>query len=439
MSFYDTQSIQIRALSPIHIKGKDVEYGHGFVRRDESTAYAIDSDRLGLFLYEETRDLSLLNRYIEEIEGYSARNKIKEYDFERFLSEARIYDNEKNRRREGELIQKGVFRAIVNATQENQFIRNGKGEPFIPGSSVKGAIRTAVLFKMVKNRMGKEPDWLNNEYMGKLKELEGKQSHLDEIKKEEESEREMHKRMQLKKSRKRAAWDIERFKRSMGNDLSYMIFQSNVPNQFGRVRKGPHTDFFRILSVTDSPPINVHEAGGHGAWGSNKKISVLSLRDDGTMHERSRIRGEVECFEGDVYVDIQLDRKLLTEFREGNPEIPFASISDLLDIVKEFARIQWSEECRLWDSVENSNILVDRIQQFYGRPADDAGLRLGWGTGLLGMTMLSLLDKGDPLRKRFRNIVFVDRDDAPAPKSRRVVMEDRQAVSPLGWVSIDVA
>ncbi len=78
--------------------------------------------------------------------------------------------------------------------------------------------------------------------------------------------------------------------------------------------------------------------------------------------------------------------------------------------------------------------MVLTLGSFYSNTGKKPSLRLGWGTGLLGMTVCGLLDNS--LLQRLRNEVFVDRQGAPVPKSKRVCVNGNKAINPLGWIRI---
>ena len=198
MSLLETKTIQLRTISPVHIQGKDIEYGQGFVRRDDQTAYAIDADKLAQYLYEKTNDLTLLNKYVDEVEEKAMRNKMKDFDFEGFLSGAGIYHHEKLKVREKDLINFGVFKSVVIAPQGNQFIQNCRNNAFIPGSSLKGVLRTAVMYDLVRKKLNSPnnntaKDFINginkkvSDYLTKIKSI----NHHQRERKKREFSREL--------------------------------------------------------------------------------------------------------------------------------------------------------------------------------------------------------------------------------------------------------
>ena len=63
--------------------------------------------------------------------------------------------------------------------------------------------------------------------------------------------------------------------------------------------------------------------------------------------------------------------------------------------------------------------------------------RIGWGTGLLGTSVDSLLP--EKIRQHLRNTLFTERGDTPAPKSRRLIVRKQEEEKGLGWLKAEVA
>lgn len=61
--------------------------------------------------------------------------------------------------------------------------------------------------------------------------------------------------------------------------------------------------------------------------------------------------------------------------------------------------------------------------------------RLGWGMGLLGTSVAMLLPA--ETKQDLRNILFTDRGDSPAPKSRRIITSNHSSYAILGWCVVE--
>ena len=497
MSLLETKTIQLKTLSPVHIQCKDSGFGQGFVRRDALTAYAIDSDKLGQYLFEKTNDFSLVEKYADLIEAKARINKMKEFDFEGFLLSAGIYHHEKLKTHEKDLIQSGVFKSIVTAPEGNQFIRNRANVPFIPGSSLKGAIKTAVMFHLLQEKL-KEP---NSNYAKTF--IGGISDKIDAF---EKNYKTANKRIKDKE------------KGRFSQELQWFIFQNGV------LKFKPELDFFRCVKVKDSgkltglsakpvailslsrsqkKPVKIVEEvkiqdgdigvlvqdGGAVAVKYQNRIfefrnkiykkdlnilqenvgrnirlincggdridqyelldystenvepideklsDTVSYGADFKRNETGTVQEiPVETFEGSAEMHIVIDHFLLNGFKKKGYKIPFSNIEELMDLVGSFGEVVWQFESQFFDSFSSKEIDVSPVCGFYSGFKDLKKLRMGWGTGMSGMTMNMLLKPED--FKKLRNKMFVDREDFPATKSRRVICDGKDAVAPLGWMEI---
>lgn len=144
--------IQITTLTPVHIgSGNFLQYNTEFVQTSTSTAnfLRVIDDRKILNLIGDEH----LNDWLLSIERKeNTKDLIK-----RFAPQCKIADYSKRR-----II---LFSDVKTTDTLKECVHNGFGMPYIPGSSIKGAIRTAVLASSaekinslsskVKNRSGK--------------------------------------------------------------------------------------------------------------------------------------------------------------------------------------------------------------------------------------------------------------------------------------------
>ena len=184
--------VELEVLSPLFIKGKDVEYGEGFIAVNNKV-YLIDNDKLCKFISEKTydengirrnstpdyihlydhfitrpeklddNDILLHYREFEKFIGLTDTNlsqndlnayKKKSIDF--FLSKTKLISgNEKNR--EKIIIIEKLAKGVTNLpkSDKKEFVQNGRDFCFIPGSTIKGAIRNAVLWQIMNDASNK--------------------------------------------------------------------------------------------------------------------------------------------------------------------------------------------------------------------------------------------------------------------------------------------
>jgi CRISPR/Cas system CSM-associated protein Csm5 (group 7 of RAMP superfamily) len=416
------------------------------------------------------------------------------------MQDAGIYHHQKLKTYEKELIQFGVFKSIVNAPQGNQFIRNRADKPYIPGSSLKGVLKTAVMYHLVQKKLDEHGHNLAKSFINDI---------LEKIEDFEKMTRTM-------KPKQR---DIEKGKFSLR--LQQFIFQN------GKTGIKPEFDFFRCVKVKDSeilvspvnnnaailslkspkkdslqvkdPPQNNEDCigvlvkVGEGVevnyqgrkydfknkvyktqldllkanigkeiqileWGGNKiskfeildtvsqkQQDVLDLHTDNVCYHVDYKRNDnndiqeipVQTFEGATEMQIVLDQFLLNDFVKNKKyKIPFSNITELLNLVTKFSRDVWQFEKHFFDSCISQSADVSQICAFYNKYTEIPKLRIGWGTGLSGITVDLLLKRDD--FAYLRNRLFIKRGGFPAPKSRRIICKGEQALWPLGWVEVEV-
>jgi CRISPR-associated protein Csm5 len=379
----DAKNIVLTTLSPIHIEGREVEYGWGMVKLDfrDAYAYVIDQDKLAAFLAEE----GLVDKYVER---FSTPDSFKGQGVRDFLNDCKLLKQD---------ILVKISSGQTLSRPRGHFVRDGKDRVIIPGSSIKGALRTSVAYRVLRDQKQNQPDLFTKDVVNTV------MKKLDEY-------------QNIRDSRIRAD-----FRKTFFSELMKRIFGPE-----------PHYDLFKCVKVSDAVQLNeqpqmetikvVCISGAHNAYFSQdrrKGTSDIELRSE-CLPEGTR-----------AAFNITLDQKSLQQWIEDrHTAAPFKTIEDLLQIAHDYASAQWSFEKGFLSSVASgiNFVPLKRFYQGQGEPS----LRLGWGTGMMGTTIDLLFD--DPLRKRIRDI-STPRND-PAPKSRRVVMRNGTPSLPLGWVKL---
>ncbi len=259
-----------------------------------------------------------------------------------------------------------------------EFVKSG-GKPFVPGSSLKGALRTAVLLAAVSGSRE-----LRERFLSELRGSLGA------------------KRERLSKQAEKAVF---------GSD--------------------PHTDLFRALRVSDSTPVGspglaVYESRVYSG-GRYKPFTLLS-----------------ECMQPGTTVSghITIDDWLLRpDVRE---ELAFGASAGFLRALKEVLKRTGAYlvkiEAEFYQKTE-----LSRLQSFFKdlRTRVDRGeciLAIGWGAGWRAKTVGQAVFEYDPdLFARIRTKYRLGRRNAPFPKSRKLVVDDRGlGVMPLGWIRLNL-
>ena len=151
-------NIRITNLTQVHIgSGETLQKDTDFiVRRNgkDSDIYIIDPDRVGKIIGTDQR---VLDQWIASIEKGDTNSF-----FDLFLKRAKPADYSKRR--------------ITNYADDRrgmtlkEFIHDGTGRPYIPGSSLKGAIRTAIIAFLAS----KMPETVKERIVGSLADKHGK-------------------------------------------------------------------------------------------------------------------------------------------------------------------------------------------------------------------------------------------------------------------------
>ena len=130
--------IKITTLTPVHIgSGETLQYGSDFVRGkvgDDTFLSVVDPKKVLGLIGEDN-----VQRWVTAIEKRESTDKI----VQQFAPNARLEDYSCR------LISE--WSDVKSTDTLKEHIHDGRGLPYIPGSSIKGAIRTAVLTALAEN------------------------------------------------------------------------------------------------------------------------------------------------------------------------------------------------------------------------------------------------------------------------------------------------
>lgn len=313
--------------------------------------------------------------------------------------------------------------------QENQqvtdlrpMIRNGMGQLYIPGSSIKGAIRTAIAYYLLKHA-----DKYQVPSSQRVSEIELKL-------------REKLNAGDLKSNWQQKSADDELF---MNNLLTNYSLRYQDTER--KVKSIQNTDILRTLHVSDSQPLLKHKV-------KNKKgrlvsynlpivaeVIVSSHFQDWRAKYRAPIYAEI-AYNVRTEFTLTLDKEMLNWFRHRQGmRLPFQNLDELINICQEFARAQWDSEVQYWENIGNNRhkgkyLNFDLVwERFYAKPQCPYSLRLGWGSGMLGTTVNCLFQ--EETRAELRDTCGIAAPDFEAPKSRRTLVNSQGEICYVpGWV-----
>ena len=266
------------------------------------------------------------------------------------------------------------------------FIRDPFGRPYIPGSSLKGMFRQALLFSAVL--IDEKLHSTLRSQMGELLEKMGR-ANRDNIK------------------------DIRRQDWRRANSLEKLFRNGRDPD--------PKNDLLRGLRISDAVPagdetlaleaIDVFTAKGEA-------MVPLSPNNPPLFRETLQ-KGQRFVF------DIALDEAFLKTCETDGRTIRLRTATDLLLALHDQARLVADLEKAFLETHSLSSLWDETYAADDG---ESAVARLGWGCGWTGHSLFPLLAYGPEMEETPRS-----------PRSRRLVVDDRgRPRSMLGWARLKI-
>mgnify|MGYP001805922840 CR=1 FL=1 len=371
-----SHKVLLTTLSPLFIGAGDehtLSPYSDYVRRGDSLMY-IDTDKLQEAMQG---DAALIDAFVKGMRQFD--NNRSTFELETFITETlgRSVDDFAARlvRIEGDCKKAQIRRFVATA-----------GKPFIPGSSLKGAIRTAVLVDWLLNRKGGEPA-------------------LDKI------------RVAVKKSNQEA-------------------LKAMNPEQacFGSINH----DVFRHLRISDSVPIDV----SHLMVGEMKRVALPSKKK---KQQQSDIPQWSEMIDRSVETVCSISMTTPLE-PTGFDFLDHQSLSELFSIVN---RISLESCQRELDELENFDKFRDFTgfyenleQQLLSIEPEEAILRLGggktWHDNSIGLSIDNEEFGAEILFKQYIQLLM-NIENLPFPSTRSAIVKNNQPIAPTGWVKLSIA
>lgn len=408
---YETKRILLT--SPILHIGSEVSKLSPFEYvQTDSRVYRPNQEALVKALYHKGK----LQEYIRRIED---REEITS-----LLKEA-FGDNWQNEKLDGQAIfpNTGISRKWTEEkiSDLRPMIRNGFGRIYIPGSSIKGAIRTAIAYHLLTHA---------NQY--KIP----SSYRVSEI---EKKLREKIKTGEIARKNRQMFLDDQLF-------MNFLFTEFEIADR-ENIRFGPNTDFMRAIKVTDSQPLleetKTIKEGKKATFNLPvvAEVMVSSKLADGKAKYRASLYAEMVRNVRTNFT-ISLDQKMLDRFHHiQGLKIPFKNIDEILKICREFAQHQWDYEHDYWEEIKDShyqvkNLYFEAIRKFYEPIESPYGLRLGWASGMRGTTINLCLN--DEIVEEVRDNCGIMAPGFEAPKSRRTVINNEGDIKfALGWVKFN--
>lgn len=429
----ETYEVTLEALSPIHIKGKEINYGEGLIKFSDNDdyAYLIDNDALCEWLYEKDKrcDYDLIQEYTD---FFSPEKTIRDQNLLTFLKNNKI-DNRNTLLSEMASLNRQespIFKGKTFLPTKQDFITDALGKHYIPGSSIKGAIKTAIAYKMLKELKAKNSEKFNG--------------IVNDIK------------LRIKKYESISNWEKRNSKKNFAKALFDCIFQDFFlisPDKLFEEHSpdGAKTDLGKIIRISDSKHVKMYSHGlekidqlpfyikkrnetiidkyksnhnGKIYWFRNNtyfnedsfsnslfknlkkefsdidNVKKILSKKTVTFNEKNTKKGinaeqitlhncilvmslsgnktKTKHFLTDVntfYRDtttfrITIDKNLLEQYKKRtNLPIPFYDVNSLREILHEFAYDQWEEEIAYYNAIVNRGPDISDVRdKFYNNP-----------------------------------------------------------------------
>ncbi|MEJ5299530.1 MAG: type III-A CRISPR-associated RAMP protein Csm5 [Thermodesulforhabdaceae bacterium] len=385
---FEVARIRLTVITPVFIGSRlGILYPMEFFFY-QNQVYVVNEEKLGRFLIEK----NLMDKFINEaFSGNLRRDGILQ-----FIQKNTGGSNLPNLM---SLSSYSVPGGSAKMGEFRPFIRDGLNRIYIPGTSIKGVMRTAVLYNVVKNNIG---SW---------------EKKIDE---------------QIKEARNR-----ERGK-TFSSEMQKSFLQSFT--LAGSPVNDQNKDILRCLIVRDAYPIGKPEV-------KVIPIRVLCKRKEGNFYwsTGSSRNGEiviwVEAVVGGIFeTEIVWDYALYQKFSEKNRTLPVTCIKDVLKCVSQMQTDVMKHEIEFFKVKKSSDIAdsaASSLRNWYQNALNGSWLRIGYGSGMLSTTVDLLWNES--LRQKIRNICGKDRRDDPAPKSRRVWQRNDVQCFPVGWMKLEVS
>ena len=283
------------------------------------------------------------------------------------------------------------------------FLRDGRYQVLIPGSSVRGALRTAIF-----------GSWL----LGSTEDLA-------------KVERFTREQVESQQRQRAAGGDrSDRRHRYPATELEIDFFSRlQWCEEERRKIEPPHRDVLRALKVADVTDTTAVRVAVY-------PVVSWSLRADGA--EYAKHTHWVECIEpGSRFtVDVSFDPAVLQRGIRDPRVLPPVPIDGdaLVATLTRWAEAVWSAEGEAARHYPAQAPHLASLHRFYAG-GEPAGLRMGSGSGWLGLTLGAVLP---PELRRSIGAAYFRRDRQTVfPKSRRLAVLPSGEHVPMGWLDIE--
>lgn len=451
---FETCVVTLTPLSPIHISVGNADYGWGAVwLRQSNKMVVLDSEKFT----EKLIQSNLLDKYIEEVEKWT---NLPDADKQKQSNPCYTFIQRNATLYEGMSLDDFVLsikKEEYNVPPPTSFIRNGKGEAYIPGTTLKGAIRTAIIYAILQEHIRQTGnDYLNNTYLKKI--FDSKPFVPNN------SQKGADLRKGLDKELLEAV--LEEFEISEKDETGQIVNLMQRP----KPEHGPITNLMRAIIVSDSTPIpNVRNA----LVSEEIKIIMLESSDDkGNRYLNPQAlpfavgKNKRECYEpvnnASIQFELTIDREILQSFAPQTLThkfpVVFKNLGDLQKIINDFYSNVWRFEQDFFLKKihvdKRTEGLIEGSLNFFDDSMNKLkpNFNIGLGSGMICKTLFVMMN--EEYRIKIRNLQMtgrqirnhnngmngagkqVDWKNKIAPNSRHLIFRNNKSYRPLGWANL---
>ena len=396
---------RLTALSPVHVGNgeflvRDVDY-----LEEEGKTYVIDVERL----------FELLALSPAALDEYSSGRA----HLTRLLERLRVRP---------ERVASWAYSGRLGVPRVLLLARNARGQPLLPGSALKGALRTLVVWALSFDFDEGARDWVSSREAAAVMGPAIETASDWDSRPGDAVERAL---LVAPAARRSGAPDH-------GGDLLRCLGVSDC------LVRDTDLEVSRVQVLTATPEGPAWKASERGARARPRpddpaaaSLGVEALRPGATATLTLRFDGLYELLRGEPP---PAERRLFEaaraelDFEPWRIDIPFqvAVHSRNLGLAVCYRERRFFEERKLYDLARFYIDLEQKIQKAAGSEAIFA--RLGWGSGWEAMTGGIAHDRA---RERARRRFGLGREGYPFPKSRKLMVEGSKPILPFGWVRLD--
>ncbi len=394
------KKLKIRILSPVHT-GTGNELGQWDIVEDKGVVYVIDYNKIKIDPNQLFKDIEK-GKSIKEILD---KHRIRYEDVEKY------YIRKDSRTFTG----RGI----------REQIKTVNNQPYIPGSEIKGAVRTAILWWLVKN---------DNQLKHKL--ADSLQKTISQIREEI--------RKKPNDSRKiKSKWETR-----IDDEITKIVFGDE-----------PQKDILKALYIGDLEPLQLDNLRVVETKIMSITNNVVYWKDfrniRNSLQSKDGTSTFIEGLQPGIFTSSQIKVEDYFWKSDRDNRLGFSTkknwldVKQLISICKEFGKAIWNQERTFYKNLNSNEI--NEIKEFYkdynslNLTDNEFLLAIGWGTGQRAKTVFSLLE--ERLQKDLRytfNLGKFTRENGrrkiifPYSKTRKIVFENGEPKYPFGWIKVEV-